>query len=112
MMEKVGLINNANTQFIEIEVKSSERGLTLDNVSGLSISSNNSHKWEDKYPQVINPRSPKFDESQMINVIELKEQFLSSKHDKMSELVKKMFEKQLVSPKSFEFQIKSLNKKY
>lgn len=30
----------------------------------------------------------------------------------MSELVKKMFEKQLVSPKSYEFQIKSLNKKY
>lgn len=30
----------------------------------------------------------------------------------MSELVKKMFEKQLVSPKSFEFQMKSLNKKY
>jgi len=30
----------------------------------------------------------------------------------MSELVKKMFEKQLVSPRSFEWQMKSLNKKY
>lgn len=30
----------------------------------------------------------------------------------MSELVKKMFEKQIVSPKSYEFQIRSLDKKY
>ncbi len=31
----------------------------------------------------------------------MKEQFLSSKRDKMSELVKRMFEKQLVSPRSY-----------
>lgn len=30
----------------------------------------------------------------------------------MSELVKKMFEKQLVSPKSYEFQMRYLNKKH
>jgi hypothetical protein len=30
----------------------------------------------------------------------------------MSELVKKMFEKQLVSPRSYEFQMKSINRKY
>jgi hypothetical protein len=37
---------------------------------------------------------------------------MSNKHDKMNELVKKMYDKQLVSPKSYEFQIKSLKKKY
>lgn len=45
-------------------------------------------------------------------MISLKEQFASNKHDKMSELVKKMFEKQLVSPKSYEFQLKNLDIKY
>ena len=47
------------------------------------------------------PRSPKFDQNQLFGAITLKEQFLSNKHDKMSELVKTMFEKQLVSPRSF-----------
>lgn len=30
----------------------------------------------------------------------------------MSELVKRMFEKQLVSPRSYEFQMKSLDRRY
>jgi N-methylhydantoinase A/oxoprolinase/acetone carboxylase beta subunit len=47
-----------------------------------------------------------------MGAIELKEQFLSSKRDKMSELVKRMFEKQLVSPRSYEFQMKSLDRRY
>lgn len=66
---------------------------------------------EDKYPVNI-LKSPKFDQLQLMGIISLKEQFLSDKHDKMSQLVKKMFEKQLVSPKSFESQLKSLNKRY
>ena len=53
--------------------------------------SNGSNKWEDKYPSGLPARSPKFDQSQLLGAIELKEQFLSSKRDKMSELVRKMF---------------------
>jgi hypothetical protein len=68
MMEKVGL-TNINTQKIELNINTSERKLSLENVSGLSSNSNsNSHKWEDKYPQ-INPRSPKFDQSQLLGAI-------------------------------------------
>jgi phage shock protein A len=48
----------------------------------------------------------------LLGAIELKEQFLSSKRDKMSELVRRMFEKQLVSPRSYEFQMKSLDRRY
>jgi phage shock protein A len=109
-MEKAG-ITTANTQRIDIEehlAPPQERKLTLDSLSGLS----NSNKWEDKYPSAIAARSPKFDQSQLLGAIELKEQFLSSKRDKMSELVRKMFEKQLVSPRSYEFQLKSLDRRY
>ena len=48
---------------------------------------------------------------QLTGFISMKEQFLSSKHRKMSELVNTMFERQLVSPKSYESQIKSIDKK-
>jgi len=79
----------------------------ISNISGLSISGH----FEDKYP-LASYKSPKFDEKQLLGMISLKEQFASNKHNKMSELVKKMFEKQLVSPKSYEFQLKTLDKKY
>jgi hypothetical protein len=79
----------------------------MSNVSGLSISGH----FEDKYP-MVSCKSPKFDENQLLGMITIKEQFASNKHNKMSELVKKMFEKQLVSPKSYEFQLKTLDKKY
>lgn len=65
---------------------------------------------EDVYPQGI--RSPKFDEGQLLGFITMKEQFMSNKRDKMSQLVKRMFEKQLVSPRSYENQLKALNKKF
>lgn len=45
---------------------------------------------EDKYPVGI-VKSPKFDQTQLMGIISLKEQFISNRHDKMSELVKKMF---------------------
>ena len=61
---------------------------------------------------MFNPCSPKFDEVQLFGVITLKEQSQKSKHDKMSQLVKKMFDQQLVSPRSYETRISSLNQKY
>ena len=98
-----GVIHNESIQ--------KERNVSIDNASGiLSNGSSNSYK-EDRYP-LASSLSPKFDEHQMITAISLKQQYLSSKHDKMSELVKKMFEKQLVSPKSYEFQMRYLNKKH
>ena len=49
---------------------------------------------------------------QLFGVISLKEQSQKSKHDKMSQLVRKMLDQQLVSPRSYETRIHSLNKKY
>lgn len=36
---------------------------------------------------------------------------MNDKHDKMTELVDKMYERNLVSPKSYEFQLGALKKK-
>lgn len=84
--------------------------LFINNDSGMSSSSGALSVRDDRYPQ--GARSPRFDEGQLLGFISMKEQFVSSKRDKMNELVKRMFEKQVVSPRSYEHQLKALNKKF
>lgn len=132
MMQKVGLgLVKEQTKQLEKQEELGERektekkeeGIIIENASVPMSIENNSHfsqdsnesshsnHWQDKYPPMP-PRSPKFDQGQLLSAISLKQQFMSSKHDKMSELVKTMFEKRLVSPRSFESQMKFLKEKY
>lgn len=56
-------------------------------------------------------KSPRFNELELTNIISVKEKFLHDRHDKMNTLVDKMYEKHLVSPRSYEMHLYLLRKK-
>ncbi len=56
-------------------------------------------KTDDRFISTL--KSPRFNELELINILSIKEKYIDDRHDKMNELVNKIYEKQLVSPKSY-----------
>ena len=56
-------------------------------------------------------KSPKVNQQEIVNIISLKEKVDDDKHNKLSELVHVMYDKKLVSPKTYENQLTFLKQK-
>lgn len=63
----------------------------------------------DKFPEM---RSPKFSENEVVEVINLKKKMLIDKHEKLGELVNALHREHLVSPRTYNLHMNSLQKKF